>query len=347
MATLRDIADKAGVSITTVSRVINYDASFSVSEETRKRILEIAEQMKYKPPKEKNLSNHTKGDWTKPLIRIGILSSYSEEVELSDPYYLSIRMGIEKECNEQGVVTEKIFHLEDYHELSTIHPDLSGIIAIGKFSEEKVHILASLFSNIVFIDEEPKDSHFDCVVIDLGRATREVISFLAEQGHKNIGYIGIVDCNSEKQKDLDGREKEFREFVKELPGEKNEQNIYLEKGTAAGGYLAMVHAIRKGNLPTAFFIASDSMAIGALKALHEHKISVPEQVSIVGFNDIPNAEYTVPALTTVRTYTELMGITGAKLLKDIIENGKNDIGRKVVIPTELIIRKSALHNHIK
>ena len=340
MATLKDIAKEAGVSITTVSRVINYDTTFSVSEETRKRILEIAERMKYRSPKEKTVVYKAKDDGGSAPVRIGILSSYSEEVELSDPYYLSIRMGIEKECDRQGIITEKIFNMKDYNELAKKHPDLSGIIAIGQFSKERTSILAELFSNIVFIDQEPEDPHLDCVIIDLAKATREVLSFLLKKGHRHIGYIGMQGCKIEKQKKIEGREKEFRNFIKENGIEENEENIYLENGTAAGGYLAMVHAIERGNLPTAFFIASDSMAIGALKALHEHNISVPKEVSIVGFNDIPNAEYTVPSLTTVRTHTELMGVTGVKLLMDIINNGPNDIGRKVIIPTEFIIRNS-------
>ncbi|HHW68272.1 MAG: transcriptional regulator [Defluviitaleaceae bacterium] len=340
MATLKDIANEAGVSITTVSRVINYDTTFSVSEETRKRILEIAERMKYKSPKEKAEVYNTKANGRSTPVRIGILSSYSEEVELSDPYYLSIRMGVEKECDRQGIITEKIFNMKDYNELAKKHPDLSGIIAVGRFSKEKINTLAGLFSNIVFIDEEPEDPHLDCVIIDLAKAAREVLNFLLKKGHRDLGYIGILGCNSEYPEKIDAREYEFRNFIKENCIEENEKNIYLENGTAAGGYLAMVNAIKRGNLPTAFFVASDSMAIGALKALHEHNISVPDQVSIVGFNDIPNAEYTVPSLTTVRTYTEFMGVTGVKLLMDLIENGANDIGRKVIIPTEFIIRNS-------
>lgn len=83
------------------------------------------------------------------------------------------------------------------------------------------------------------------------------------------------------------------------------------------------------------------MAIGVLKALEQHQIAVPERISIVGFNDIPTAEYLTPSLTTVKTYTELMGETGVQLLLHTVRNGPNEVGRKVTIPTELMIRNSS------
>src|SRR6478672_3786140 len=100
MATIKDIAEKAGVSIATVSRVLNYDASLSVSDDTKKKIFEIAEALSYKKrPSKKS-----------PSARIGILLWYTEKEELNDLYYMSIRLGIEQRCEQQGLKIVKLFH---------------------------------------------------------------------------------------------------------------------------------------------------------------------------------------------------------------------------------------------
>ncbi|NMA83393.1 MAG: LacI family DNA-binding transcriptional regulator [Epulopiscium sp.] len=345
MATLKDIAEKAGVSITTVSRVLNYDDTLGASEETRQRIFEIAAQLKYKTVKSRKQSKSFHAEFPKsmiePPIRIGIVQSSSQQAELADPYYLSIRMGIEKECEKQNIILEKIISIESINDrnlisnVGEIYQDILGIIAVGRLNNRETKFLAQLGLPIVLIDEKPSILEIDYVNIDLGKATEEVLIYLMKQGHKHIGFIGFEghpECR-------DQREVTFRNFIKKHQIA-TEEDIYSTDEMAAGGYVKMQEAIEKGELPTAFFTANDSIAIGALKALHEYQIKVPDQVSIVGFDDIPNAEYTVPSLTTVRAYTEYMGETGVKLLLDRIKNGDSEIGRRVYIPTQMIIRDS-------
>ncbi|NLP46082.1 MAG: LacI family DNA-binding transcriptional regulator [Epulopiscium sp.] len=335
MATLKDIAEKAGVSITTVSRVLNYDDTLVASEETRRKIFEIATELDYKTMKQRNkkiVSKQVKKTYlqTKEVIRIGILQNNTAEAELADPYYLSIRMGIEKECEKHNIIVEKVV---DYPQ------SLSGIIAIGNVNENEIDQLLNqqeFLVPIVFVDTIPKKINNDYVNIDLRKATQEVLVYLMEQGHKNIGFIGFeghIHC-----KDL--REVTFRDFMNRYTIA-TEDDIYATSEMAAGGYKIMKKAIQKGDLPTAFFTANDSIAIGALKALYEHGIQVPEQVSIVGFDDIPNAKYTVPSLSTVKVYTEYMGETAVNLILDQIQEDTCKVGRWVTIPTQLVIRGSS------
>lgn len=335
--TLKDIANKVGVSIATVSRVLNYDETISVTNETRQRIFEVAEQLKYKTLKQRS---HNKkrliqtSNMSNTFVKIGILQRYSQEVELSDPFYLSIRMGIEKECFKKQIKFEKIVYMLESFDLA-YYQDLDGIIAVGKFNKIEIKTLKQQFTNIIFVDTETLDPDLDCVFLDLKKATYECLDYLMQKGHKHIGYIGMT-----KNTD-DGRDVIFRDYMKNYNICTNE-DIYYEEATAQGGYFCMSEAIKKEKLPNAFFIASDSMAIGAIKALHKNNIKIPERVSIIGFDDIPTAEYTVPSLSTVRTYTEYMGITSVIMLLDRIMNNEKEIGRKVIIPTKLIIRKSCL-----
>ena len=341
MATLKDIAEKAGVSITTVSRVLNYDDTLGASEETRRKIFEIAAELDYKTIKQRNQNKRDSKIFSNPFVkekgnlRIGVLQSSAAEGELQDPYYLSIRMGIEKECAKQNVILEKIVTIESLYEPKGKEQTFSGIITIGKFSQEDTKKLEEYFLPIVFVDGNCKNRGMDYVSIDLEKATQEALLYLMELGHKHIGFIGFeghVHCS-------DKREITFRRFMEKYKFA-TEEDIYATSAMAAGGYKIMKKVIQKTNPPTAFFTANDSIAIGVLKALHENKIAIPRQMSIIGFDDIPNAKYTVPSLTTIKAYTEHMGETGVKLLLDQIYNEGCTVGRWVTIPTKLIIRES-------
>lgn len=116
------------------------------------------------------------------------------------------------------------------------------------------------------------------------------------------------------------------------------EDIYIGEYTMSHGYELMKKAIKKKNVPKAFFVASDPMAIGALRALQEAGLSVPSDVALVAFDDIEAARFSSPPLSTVKVYTKEMGQTGVKLLMDRI-NGRN-LPIKVTIPTSLVIRQS-------
>ncbi len=333
MATIKDIANIAGVSPATVSRVLNYDISLSVTDGTRKKIFEIAEELDYKTRNERRKSKtfNKRG-------KIGLIHWYSQTQELEDPYYLSIRMGIEKECFNKQLEIITIFK-GDIKQANDQLNNLDGVIAIGKFSKTEVDELSNYSKHIVFVDFSPNERLYDSIVINFRKAVLELLEYLLNLGHRKIGYIGGREYIGENRELIeDERETTYIEFVKnkEIYDKKY---IYLGRFTAEDGYSLMKKAIKGADLPTAFFIASDSMAIGAIKALHEAGINVPKDVSIIGFDDIPTSKYIVPPLSTVKIHTEFMGITAVGLMDERI-NQNREISKKVVIPTELIIRKS-------
>lgn len=332
MATIKDIAKKAGVSPATVSRVLNNDIGLSVADDTRKRIFEAAEELDYKTLKERNRNIERR-------INLGIIHWYSPKEELEDPYYLSIRKGIERECFSRKIEITTIFKNDDKyttHELK----DIDGVIAIGKFSKEDIDNFSVFSKNIVFVDFSPEGMIHDSVVSDFRTTVWQLLSYLYEQGHRKIGYIGgkeYVGRNKEVIKDE--RDTTYYEFVKEK-GIFDIEQVYLGKFTAESGYQLMKKAIEKGSLPSAFFLANDSIAIGAMKALYEAGVHVPNDVSIIGFNDNPTSKYLMPPLSTVRIHTEFMGITAVGLLLERIHQNR-EIVKKVTIPSELILRESS------
>lgn len=342
MATLKDIAQQAHVSVSTVSRVLNYDATLSVSDDTRSNILRIADELNYQKSKKAATSLSP----LEPKIRgrILIVTWYSSLQELEDPYYLSIRLGIEEECKNQQLQIIETLHLSGVDSLPQQRYDADGVIAIGKFSQTQIDFLETLAPQLVFVDSNPNPQKFTSVVADLAGATTLVLKHLLDLGHTHIGFIGGRDFVGEQQQLLaidDIREQTFTEFMR-LKQRFHAEDVYIGKFHVSDGYSLMKTAIAKGNLPTAFFIASDSMAIGALKALHEAGIAVPEQVSLFGFNNIATSEFSQPALSTVHLHTHDLGRYGVKMLSERLRDTHMVLPVQMILPTELIMRDSCI-----
>ncbi|GGD12984.1 LacI family DNA-binding transcriptional regulator [Pontibacillus salipaludis] len=327
MATIKDIAEKVGVSLATVSRVLNYDTSLSVADDTKKRIFEVAEELSYKKKKRTNTSSP----------KIGLVHWYTEQEELDDLYYMSIRLGIEEKSQQRGLHLLKFFQ-NDYDQISK--EELQGIIALGKFSDQDVQQLEKITKNIVFVDCDPNRDQFDRVVVDFEKATENVLEHFIHTNHQTIGYIGGRELVRGGTDWIDDpRERTFKRYL-EAKGLFAPEHVYVGSFSVDDGYRLMQEAIDSDHeLPTAFFVGNDSMAIGSLRALHENKIEVPEQVSIIGVNDISVSKYMYPPLSTVKVYTEIMGETAVDLLSERLSG--RTVAKKVVLAAKLKVRQSS------
>ena len=330
MATIKEIASIAEVSISTVSRVLNFDETLNVSDTTREKILRIADELEYVSSKNKKSKNKRTKD-------IGIFYWYNYEEELGDPYYLSIRLAAEKKCNENNFNLVKLSEDSDINDIK----NLNGIIAIGRFTSSTIEKLASANENIIFIDFSPDENRFDSVMADIGKSTTKILNYLYELGHRKIGFIGgkkLEDLSYENTY-IDERDINYKEFM-ERKGIYNPEYIFQgERFTFKVGYDLTKEALKSKNKLTAFFVGNDTMAVGAYKAISEAGLFVPKDVSIVAVNDQPSAKYMIPALTTIRIPSEYLGSAAVDLLLENI-NGSREYKKKVIISTELKIRES-------
>lgn len=338
MATIKQIAEQAGVSAATVSRVLNNDASLAVSDETRERIFNIAEQLKYKLSRLRRL----KQEEQLSRQQIGLLMWSSIEDEQNDPYFLSIRQGIEMRCEELGITIGKVLRGSSDTDLRPV-PHLDGLIVVGSIHEQDVLQLYPHRERIIFVNQTYELVESDSVKLNFSQAMREVIGHLLALGHRSIAYIGGADCihRLERQQPseevMEPRRALFLEAMENNEIYRPEYNLQAS-WSSSGGYTSMKQLLQLSDRPTACIMGSDPMAVGALRALHEQQVRVPEDMAIIGFDDIEVAAFLTPPLTTVRVHTELMGRTAVQLLLERIEG--RDTAMHVTVNTTFMVRES-------
>lgn len=327
VATLRDVAELAQVSTTTVSRVLSGDPGLSVPDDTRERILRASEEVGYKAKnKRRVVGRHN-------VQQIGVIAFGNEQSERDDPYFLSIRRGIEQESRRLGftepIVVQWSENLQSYAQFE----HLDGLIIVGS-NLEAAEYYRNRDKRIVFIDSCPDVQRYDSVVVDFARATASVMDHLVSLGHKRVGYVG----GKQQHGIVDPRLHEYRGYMAFRGMYRSDDEHVAECWSITSGYEKMRVCAISGNLASAYLIASDPMAIGAIRALTEAGIRVPEDVAVVSVDDIDVAAYMSPPLTTVHVPTEIMGRTALNILVDGV--GDHALPMQITLPTELKVRES-------
>lgn len=332
MAKLKDIAEATGFSIATISRVLNHDQAFSASEETRLRILSVAEQLNYKRSSRHHQSKQAEKN-TK--LTIGLAYWYSPADEIIDPYYLSIRLAIKAYCDVHQIELKLFYLLENNYE-SLLAANLDGLIALGKYSREEINRLHQLHQHFVLVDCYSKNPEIDVVMVDLKEATKDIIQYFNSINIQNIGFIGGIEGTLDGKALVDRRLKTFLQYEYA-----HHDAIYQGEFNAESGYEIMSNIIGRKKLQPAYIVASDAIAIGCLKALNEHQIKIPDEVSIISYNNISLAQYTIPALSTIDLNTNHLGTTAIETLHERIQSNRR-LAKKIFIPTQLVKRESSL-----
>lgn len=327
MATLKDVAAAAGVSSATASRILNQDPSLSVQPATRQKVLAAAQELNYvKSPRIQ----------AKVPFTLGILQWFSTAQETEDSYYLAIRQGIESYCQEQRIPVIRTFKNDlDY---MTSLKNADGLIGIGKFSETEIAAFQSITPNLLLIDMPSVSPDITTITLDFVRAVEDILDHLTALGHRHIGYLGGIEYLDSSRPFSDLRKKTFIDYCRrhDLVWK---PYVYEEHFSVESGYHMMSAMIESGKLPTAVFAASDPIAIGAMRALQDRDLSVPDDISLVGFNDTSLSAFTTPPLTTVHAPSVEMGRYGALLVRQMADSSVS-CPLRIQVPCPLIIRQS-------
>ncbi|XCP85235.1 LacI family DNA-binding transcriptional regulator [Roseburia hominis] len=325
MSTIREIAEKAGVSVATVSRVLNYDETLNVQDETKKKVFEAAEQLEYQMKAKKK---------RKKKLKIGVICSYSLEEELQDTFYLSVRVAIEKEIEEERNKRVPVSLDDGIDQVSAV----DGLICLGTFSHSMMDRIEKFQKPTVFVDTIGNRELTDSVVTDVNHSMRKVMDYFWEMGHRRIGFIGGSEIDSDGHIIEDSRLPGYRRYMKER-GLFREEYVKIGGYTPKYGHQLAKELLEEADPPTAIFAANDSLAVGCYKAIVEKGLKIPEDVSVIGFNDISMIKYLMPPLTTVHVHMNFMGRQAVRMLSERIQS-EREISMHVSVPTTLKIRES-------
>ncbi len=333
MVTLKEIANVVGVSTATVSRVLNFDPTLSVSAQKRQAIIETAEALNYATPRARNRARQ------KGLHKVALVHFLRPEHELIDPYYVGVRLGIESRCQALKCETVKVYHTESMPE-PTLLQGAAGVIAIGQQNEAEVAWLERHSRNLVFADFVPPSDAFDAVESDLALAMRKLLTALAAIGYRRIGFVGWTEEHTDDPF-AERRCRAYIDWMKQFaefdPAICRTQGS-VERDTEQTGYQLAARLMSVPRPPDAIVTCNDNMAIGAYRAIRELGLRIPDDVAVASFNDIPVAQFLNPPLTTVRLPAEEIGETAVEMLLERIAG--RTLAKRVVLASRIIWRGS-------
>ena len=331
MATIREVAKKAGVSITTVSRILNNDESFEVTAFTKEKVLKAVKQLNY--VKKRNKSKISQSN-------ISIIKCFDEKIESDDPYFVSLKINLEN--NLKKIFSKiKFFNLDDIKKMIklneiSIFSFADAIIFIGEIDKEKLKFFKEFNKNIICVDMYDTDNFIDYIKFDTRNSVEIVLNYILKLNHKKIGLL--VGRNRVVKDLIDFREKYFKEIMLK-EGLYKEEYVKIGDFSTESGYVMMKELLELEDRPTAIFCGNDSIAMGAYKAIRENKLRIPEDISIIGFNNLKLSKYYTPPLTTIKIDTKLIAQETVNSLVELLE-GRRDYHKKVFLPIELIERES-------
>lgn len=332
-STIKDVAKKADVSIATVSFVIN--DSKHVSAETKKRVLKAIKSLNYHPSKSAvSLVSGKTGN-------IGFILT-DDHFLRTEPFYTRIFLGTEFEARSEGYYILLTSISPDFNEYDSLprfilNKSVDGIIIAGKISQNLIERLATYNLPTVFIDYIPPTNSHPLVLIDNLQGAILATTHLINLGHKNIAFIG-GDINHPSLLDrLNGYK---QALVNANISVKNNLIVTDTKyPDRQNGFNSAKKLFSKNKNVTAIFAGNDAMAIGVLHYLKDNGHKVPEDVSLIGFDDVEADLMLNPPLTTIRVPKIEMGIEALKLLANTLRN-KKTLSKKILVPVELIVRES-------
>ena len=326
--TLRTLSEHLDLSPTTISVVLNNSpAARFIPVETRERIIQAAHKLQYRP-------NYLARSLSKgSSMSIGILAP-----ELSEGYFIQVMNGV-----EEYLISRKYFYFLACHywndELVRNYPKMlvdravEGLLLINSPVPEGIEV------PIVAISGHHAALGITEIQVDHRKAAALALGHLVKLGHTRIAFMKGQPYTS----DTEGRWKNILEVAADMGVTvRPELNIYLRANSWSPelGYEPTKDLLRRTRDFTALFCFNDTSAIGAIRALYEEGLSVPHDVSVIGFDDIMGAPYGIPSLTTVRQPLRRMGELGAEVLLERIHHATTDYGPQIVLNPELIVRES-------
>ena len=324
--TIRDVARQAGTSTATVSHVLN--STGRVTGETRRRVLAAVKELKYYPNLHaRNLALHTSRT-------LGIIVS-----DIENPFFPAVVRAFEIRARHRGyevIVSDTNYNprlMKRATERMLEHKVRAVAIMTSEMSPKLIQEITERKIPVAYFDFGVPRERTSTVKMDYQSGIRQAVGHLYEFGHRRIAFVS----GRSAFRNIMARQVAYVECMRSLglePGPIVRGNQRLDGGLSAGLAIA-----RTKPRPTAVIAMNDLTAIGAIKALHQEGLRVPQDISVVGFDRTPLAEYFIPSLTTVDMRPTLLGETAADALHDLCTSAKGE-GKEYCMPLHLVVGES-------
>ena len=315
MANIREVAAIAHVSISTVSLVLNNNPL--VKAETRERVLEVIKELDYVP------NNSARSLRSKVMNSLGVI--ILSEHEASRSYDFQFDTGLFSQSIINGI-SQKIFDTDysmitEHYSPKTTGEQLPKLIRNGRV--DGAFVVGNLYNRafidrmkstgipFVIVGHGKEEADYDSVWADVGEGIHLSMKYLMEQGHRNICYLNCPKDFRSNYVRVSGIEQSVAALGLDF---NRDWVISCNRNSGEGGYLAMKQLWESGARPDSVITANAPIAMGVLRYLHEQKVEVPEDISVVAYEDSVLCGYAVPALTTINIQKECMGETAAEML---------------------------------
>ncbi len=331
--TIKDVARLARVSVSTVSLVINDKKS--VSKETRERILQAIEQLNFHPRRiARGLASRTTGN-------IGFILT-DDHFSLVEPFYTKIFLGTEFEARKHNyyiilTTVPNKFDKKQAIPRFLLERNVDGVIMAGRIPEKLIEYVQEMGLPITLVDFYHRRFKTSAVLIDNIQGSYQAVVHLIQLGHQKIGFVGGDLQHPSIADRLEGYRKALNDH--NLPMI-DQFIVSRNKNTSIpDGYHAMDQILKLPEWPTAIFACNDAMAIGCVRRLKEAHIKIPDQIAVIGFDDIEADIEIEPHLSSMHVKKEELGAHAVRQMVQMLKNGEL-FAEKILVPVDLIIRES-------
>ena len=332
--TIADVAEAAGVSKTAVSFAFNNPGRLAAG--TATRIIEIADSLGYRPdPVARMLTQRRTGT-------IGLVVPQGLASIFSNPFFGMFSAGVAAVAEDAGYALHFISPLHGSLSRAIARATVDGVVVIGLAADHpEIAEIRRAGLPMATVDSD-RFEDLPSVEVDDESGARAAAEHLGGLGHRDVLVIAIERAElAPKGADdtVSRRLRGYRSALAAVGVEVRDDDIVVSPATYAGGVAAVEQAWRSGRRPTAILAMSDAIAIGAIRGLRDRGLSIPADVSVVGFDDIELAEMTDPPLTTVHQPIRGKGEEAARLLLSVLAGGREPAGHRR-LATRLVVRAS-------
>jgi LacI family transcriptional regulator len=325
VATIKDVAKRAGVSVSTVSMALNDYPR--IAQETKLKVLAAAKELNYQP------NAMARGLKSRRTESIGLILT-----DISGPFYSELIKGVEDVVIERGyqlVISSAHAGREESARRLLSEGRTDGLIVLApNLKDSDLTAVAGPDLPLVLLDRSLVGPGISTIQADNVAAAATAVQHLINLGYRTIAYVSGPHLSTDNQNRLQG----YRQALQRAGIPEEPSLIVPGDFTEQGGRRAAQWLLDRGAPPEAVFAANDEMAIGVMEVFRERGIRVPEDVAVVGFDDIRLASYVRPALTTVRQFKYELGQRAATMLFTMLDGTSQE--RREQIGTELVVRDS-------